>query len=76
MQSSEAKTKEVQLFVRQALALKKEEFLIDAEAELSNSLDDSDDDGASFDARMRQQILRKQKELGYPPPMPKSWNGI
>ncbi|XVF89055.1 hypothetical protein PTKIN_Ptkin19aG0100200 [Pterospermum kingtungense] len=63
---SDAKTtKDVQLSVREALSSRKEgERKKDAEAELSDSLEHSDDDEASFDARMRRQILNRQNELG------------
>ncbi|XP_057959215.1 peptidyl-prolyl cis-trans isomerase CYP57 [Malania oleifera] len=65
LNSSEAKAlKDMQLSVREALRLNKEEYQRDSEAEISNSLDYSDDDEVNFDARMRQQILRKRKELG------------
>ncbi|GLT97244.1 hypothetical protein SLE2022_148170 [Rubroshorea leprosula] len=66
--SSDAKTsKDVQISVRAALSSKKEEPEKDVKAELSDSLDPSDDDDgdeASFDARMRRQILNRRKELG------------
>lgn len=65
------KTREVQLSVREALSSKKEEPNKDSEAEFSNFLDQSDDDEASFDARMRQQILRRRKDLGDVPPRQK-----
>lgn len=55
----------MQLSVRGALSSKREgEPKKDAEAELSDSLDHSDDDEASFDAQMRRQLLNKRKELG------------
>lgn len=61
---SEGKTtKDLQLSVREALSAKKEESWKESESEFSNFLDHSDDDEANFDARMRQQILRKRKEL-------------
>lgn len=77
MQDSENKTRNVQLSVREALSSKKDEFHKDAEAEVSDSLDNSDDDEneASFDARMRRQIFRKRTELGDLPPKPKLQNG-
>lgn len=77
--SSEAKaTRDVQLSVREALSSKKEVSLKDSEAEFSNSGgdDDEDDDNeASFDARMRQQILRKRKDLRDLPPSKQKQNG-
>ncbi|XP_015884465.2 peptidyl-prolyl cis-trans isomerase CYP57 [Ziziphus jujuba] len=71
------KTRNVQLSVREALSSKKEESHKDAEAEFSNSFNysDDDDDEANFDSRMRQQILKKRKELGVLPPKPKLRNG-
>ncbi|KAE8664377.1 Peptidyl-prolyl cis-trans isomerase CYP57 [Hibiscus syriacus] len=56
--------KELQLSVREALRSKREGDKKDAEAELSDSLDHSDDDKASFDARMRRQIRSRWKEIG------------
>ncbi|XP_059662020.1 peptidyl-prolyl cis-trans isomerase CYP57 isoform X2 [Cornus florida] len=56
--SSEAKR------VKEALISKKEELPKESRAEPSDVIDDSDDDEANFDARMRQQILRKRKEIG------------
>lgn len=55
--------RDTQLSVREALGSKKEELQRDADA-ISEALDDSDNDEGSFDARMRQQILSKRKELG------------
>lgn len=55
--------RDAQLSVREALGSKKEELQRDADA-ISEALDDSDNDEGSFDARMRQQILSKRKELG------------
>lgn len=57
------KTKGAQLMVREALSSKREnkEELV---AGFSESLDNSDEDEASFDTRMRQQILRRRKDLG------------
>lgn len=69
------KTREVQLSVREALSSKKEEPQKDSEADFSNFLDHSDDDEAGFDSRMRQQILRRRKELGDVPPKQKMHNG-
>ncbi|OMO66985.1 hypothetical protein CCACVL1_20885 [Corchorus capsularis] len=68
-------TKEVQLSVREALSSKKEGTRKDKE-ELSDSLYHSDDyDDASFDARMRRQILDRRKELGDQPRKQKMQNG-
>lgn len=61
----------MQLSVRGALSSKKEE----SQDKFSESLDYSDDDEANFDARMRQQILRKRKELGDHPTKQKLHNG-
>ncbi|RVW52383.1 Peptidyl-prolyl cis-trans isomerase CYP57 [Vitis vinifera] len=55
--------KDLQLSVREALSTKKEESWKESESEFSNLLDHSDDDEANFDARMRQQILRKGRSL-------------
>ncbi|KAK6140733.1 hypothetical protein DH2020_025531 [Rehmannia glutinosa] len=64
LNSSEGqKTKDAQLLVREALSSKKEQRK-EFGAGFSESLDNSDEDEASFDARMRQQILRRRKELG------------
>ena len=69
-------TKDVQLSVRGALNSRREGAQKkDAEAELSDSLDHSDDDEASFDARMRRQILNRQKELIDLPSKQKMQNG-
>lgn len=75
--SGDQKTRDVQLSVREALSSKKEQPQKDLEAEISNSLDhsDDDDDEAGFDARMRQQILRRHKELGGAQPKQKMQNG-
>ena len=55
----------MQLSVRGALKSRREGAQKkDAEAELSDSLDHSDDDEASFDARMRRQILNRRRDLG------------
>lgn len=62
--SSDVKKKrDMQLSVREALSSKKEESQNDSKAGFYNLLDYSDDDEANFDARMRQQILRRRKEL-------------
>ncbi|GFZ15554.1 cyclophilin-like peptidyl-prolyl cis-trans isomerase family protein [Actinidia rufa] len=53
--------RDLQLNVREALSSKREE--LEKESEVEESVY-SDDDEASFDARMRLQILRKRKELG------------
>ncbi|KAF5748338.1 putative peptidyl-prolyl cis-trans isomerase [Tripterygium wilfordii] len=64
--ASEAKrTRDMQLSVREALSSKREESLKDVEAEVYNS---DDEDDTVFDARMRQQILKRRKELGDQPP--------
>lgn len=61
--SAEAKaTRDLQLSVRGALSSKKDTSKKDLDPELSNS--DDDDDEANFDARMRQQILRRRMDLG------------
>lgn len=61
--SAEAKaTRDLQLSVRGALSSKKDASKKDLDPELSNS--DDDDDEANFDARMRQQILRRRMDLG------------
>lgn len=67
----------MQLSVRETLASKKQESRRDSDAENSNlpQYSDSDDDEANFDARMRQQILRKRTELGDAPSHHKSKNG-
>lgn len=77
MQNSDAKTRHVQLSVREALSSKKDEPGKDSESKFYNTLNysDDDDDEANFDARMRQQILRKRKDLGDLPPKPKMHNG-
>ncbi|XP_022941219.1 peptidyl-prolyl cis-trans isomerase CYP57 [Cucurbita moschata] len=71
------RTREMQLSVRETLASKKQESRRDSDAENSNlpQYSDSDDDEANFDARMRQQILRKRTELGDAPSHHKSKNG-
>ncbi|KAK4491017.1 hypothetical protein RD792_001738 [Penstemon davidsonii] len=63
------KIKDVQLTVREVLNSKRE-HLKQSEAGSSESLDHSDDDEATFDARMRQQILRRRKDLGDLPTKP------
>lgn len=74
--SDSKRTREMQLSVRETLASKKQESRRDSDAENSNlpQYSDSDDDEANFDARMRQQILRKRTELG-DAPSHKSKNG-
>jgi peptidyl-prolyl cis-trans isomerase SDCCAG10 len=69
------KTRGVQLSVREALSSKKEESQKESESGFYNLFDYSDDDEANFDARMRQQILRRRKELGDIPSKPKLHNG-
>ncbi|ONI33154.1 hypothetical protein PRUPE_1G408500 [Prunus persica] len=75
--NSDAKTRHVQLSVREALSSKKDEPRKDSESNFYNTLNysDDDDDEANFDARMRQQILRKRKDLGDLPPKSKMHNG-
>ncbi|XP_052305158.1 peptidyl-prolyl cis-trans isomerase CYP57 isoform X2 [Populus trichocarpa] len=82
--SSEGKTtRDIQLSVKEALSSKKGTLSVkegpsskkeaswrDSAAEFSNS-DDNEEDEGMFDARMRQQILQKRKELGDVPPKPK-----
>lgn len=53
--------RDLQMSVRGALTSKKEELSKEPDAD---SAGDSDDDEGNFDARMRQQILKKKKELG------------
>lgn len=79
--SSEGKTtRDIQLSVKEALSSKKgtltvkeapsskkEASLRDSAAGFPNS-DDEDEDDALFDARMRQQIIQKRKDLGDLPP--------
>lgn len=67
----------MQLSVRETLASKKQESRRDSDAEKNNlpQYSDSDDDEANFDARMRQQILRKRTELGNAPSQQKTKNG-
>ncbi|XVF35306.1 hypothetical protein REPUB_Repub18cG0134100 [Reevesia pubescens] len=72
---SDKTTKDVQLSVRGALRSRREGAEKDADAELSDSLDHSDDDDASFDARMRRQILNRRKELRDLPSKQKMQNG-
>ncbi|MBA0839047.1 hypothetical protein Goarm_004819 [Gossypium armourianum] len=75
---SDAKaTKDLQLSVRGALRSRREGDKKDAEAELSDSVGHSDDDDeASFDARMRRQILNRHKELVNLPSKQKMQNDI
>jgi len=69
--------------VREALNLKKEKSHKDAADGLPNTRvlgdvnddDDDDEDDFSFDARMRQQILKKRMEMGDLPAKPKSQTG-
>lgn len=75
MQDSETKRiRDAQLSVREALSSKKEESRKGVEADVYS--DNDDEDEADFDARMRQQILRKRNELGDLPPKPKLRNGM
>lgn len=73
------KTRQVQLSVREALQSKKEDPSKNSESKFYNSLNysdnDDDDNEVNFDARMRNQILRKRKELGDHPLKPKLPNG-
>ncbi|XP_009622702.1 peptidyl-prolyl cis-trans isomerase CYP57 isoform X2 [Nicotiana tomentosiformis] len=72
LDSNEGKsTRDVQLTIREALGSKKEASSKESEAGFHESLDNSDEDEAGFDARMRQQILKRRKELGDPPPKQK-----
>ncbi|XP_016496996.1 peptidyl-prolyl cis-trans isomerase CYP57 isoform X3 [Nicotiana tabacum] len=72
LDSNEGKsTRDVQLTIREALGSKKEASRKESEAGFHESLDNSDEDEAGFDARMRQQILKRRKELGDPPPKQK-----
>lgn len=65
LNSAEAKfTRDMQLSVRETLNSRNQESRKDSLAGISDSIDYSDDDEANFDARMRQQILVKRKELG------------
>ncbi|KAI3991964.1 hypothetical protein MKX01_012909 [Papaver californicum] len=57
-------SRDVHLSVREALTSKKEESKKVLEMSPSSSHGLSDDDESKFDARMRQQILRKRKDLG------------
>ncbi|KAE8658047.1 Peptidyl-prolyl cis-trans isomerase CWC27-like protein [Hibiscus syriacus] len=67
--------KDLQLSVRGALRSRREGDKKDADADFSYSLDHSDDDEASFDARMRCQILNRRKEIGALPSKQKMQNG-
>lgn len=64
--------RDLQMSVRGALSSKKEELPKESDAD---SAGDSDGDEANFDARMRQQILRKKKELGDMPSKQKVHKG-
>ncbi|KAL8239731.1 hypothetical protein R6Q59_016298 [Mikania micrantha] len=59
--------RDLQMSVREALSSKKEEFPRETDVDSA----DENDDEANFDARMRQQILKKKKELGGMPSKPK-----
>lgn len=59
--------------MRETLSSKRE--VLPKESETEEPLYNSDDDEASFDARMRLQILSKRKELGYLPTKQKFPNG-
>ncbi|CDP08294.1 unnamed protein product [Coffea canephora] len=68
VKASEVKaTRDKQLTVREALRSKREEPQGQSDAKLPEASDFSDEDEANFDARMRQQILLKRKELGVLP---------
>jgi len=56
--------RDLQLSVREALSSKREVFLKESQTEEPHYYSDDDDDEASFDVRMRLQILSKRKELG------------
>lgn len=71
--SADAKyTRDVQLTVREALSSKKEDLHSQTADETPEVHDNSDEDEPNFDARMRQQVLKKRKELGDLPPKRKS----
>lgn len=78
--SSESRTRDIQLSVRDALISKKDGFFRESGAEFLNPSqeygDDNDEDEASFDARMRRQILKKREEMGDLPSKPKLSDGI
>ncbi|EPS58643.1 hypothetical protein M569_16170 [Genlisea aurea] len=65
------KAKDVQLIVREALSSKKDHAK-EPGAGFPESLDFSDEDESTFDARMRQQILKRRKDLGDFPSKDKS----
>ncbi|CAN4076768.1 unnamed protein product [Withania somnifera] len=72
LDSSEGKsTRDVQLTIREALGSKKEASHKESGMGFQVSLDNSDEGEADFDAQMRQQILKRRKELGDPPPKQK-----
>lgn len=64
-------TRDKQLTVREALSSKREEPRKQSDTDFPDAPDYSDEDEANFDARMRQQILLKRKELGILPTKPK-----
>ncbi|KAK9073869.1 hypothetical protein SSX86_006463 [Deinandra increscens subsp. villosa] len=64
--------RDLQMSVRDALSSRKEELPRESDAD---SADENDDDEANFDARMRQQILKKKKELGDMPSKQKKHKG-
>lgn len=70
--SEDKARRDLQKSVREALSSKKEELPKDSDAE---SAGDSDDDEANFDSRMRQQIIKKKKELGDMPTKKKGQKG-
>lgn len=61
--SEDKARRDLQMSVREALSSKKEE-LPNKDHSDADSAGDSDDNEANFDARMRQQILKKKRELG------------
>lgn len=65
--------RDLQMSVRGALSSRKEELPRESDADSADENDD--DDEANFDARMRQQILKKKKELGDMPSKQKGHKG-
>ncbi|KAI4380280.1 hypothetical protein MLD38_006489 [Melastoma candidum] len=65
--------------IRDALSLKKDASIRESGAGFFSSSwesdDDNDEDEASFDARIRRQILKKREETGHLPSKPKSSDG-
>ncbi|KAJ6814643.1 putative peptidyl-prolyl cis-trans isomerase CYP57 [Iris pallida] len=58
------KRKDAQMSVREALSSRKGNSKKEPETDFASAYDNSDDDEATFDTRMRLQILNKRKELG------------